>query len=347
MRFGVAEAAYTHPPAGALVDSVDGYDGQFFWPTAQDPLLLRDRTVAALRGAGQAFRLQRMAYPLLAFALAGGEPGAVPWTLLAINALTILVITAGFVAYARRRDVSPWWGLAVGLLPGMLTGVLRDLSDPLAVASMLGGLIMWQLGRRWWAAGLLTIAVLAREPMMLAVAAVTVELIAVWWRDRRQPGALVRAARRAWPVPIVPLAAFSAWQVYIDVRYGGNVAATGGSSFVAPATNFVAEVSHALGKSSPLAGGWDLVYLALTLGAILTALALLRRRVTAAGVAAALFGMSLLVLDFGDDWSYTRLSAPLFVALLMAGLERRSRFTLSLCATVAATGALIPLAITG
>ena len=59
--------------------------------------------------------------------------------MLAINLLVVLAITAAFAAYARRRGWSGWWALAVGLTARLLLATMRDLSDPLAAASMLAG----------------------------------------------------------------------------------------------------------------------------------------------------------------------------------------------------------------
>lgn len=108
VRFGRVFAARIGPPHGAVLDTAQGYDGQFFWAMAHDPLLLHARTIAAL--AGQGFRLQRVAYPLLAAALAVGRPAAIPWALLAVNVLTAVAITVAFSRYARGRGWSPAWG---------------------------------------------------------------------------------------------------------------------------------------------------------------------------------------------------------------------------------------------
>ncbi len=344
VRFGALWAQYTDPPPGALVDSAQGYDGQFFWVQAKDPLLLDDATVSNMRRGGAAFRLQRMAYPTLVFLFAAGQPSAILWSLLAINLLLLLGITAGFALYARRRGWSGWWALALGLMPGLVLATMRDLSDPLAVASMLAGLLMWQEGRRWWSAALLTVAVLAREPMMLAVLAIALDAGAGWWRARPEPGSLRRAMRRAWPAVVVPAVAFFAWQAYIDVRYGGNAAATS-SGLQPPFKNLVDELKAAVDADSTFLGLWDLAYLTLMVAAIATAVAMARSRLGATSVVALLFGLSLLVVIFGDDSSYTRLSAPLFAALLIEGLRRRNRCALALCAAAAALTAFVPLAV--
>ena len=56
--------------------------------------------------------------------------------------------------------------------------------------------------------------------------------------------------------------------------------------------------------------------------------------------AALLFGLGLLVLKFGDPWSYARLSAPMFAALVVAGLARRDRPAIA----IAIAGAVLTLA---
>lgn len=342
--FGHYFASYSQPPRGALINSPFGYDGQFFYLQAKDPLLLHDSTIASFRGSTEAFRMERMAYPTLAFLFAAGQLGAIPWSLLAINVLVVLTLTGGFALYARRLGWSGWWALAVGLLAGFVTATLRDLGDPVAVAGMLAGLILWQRRRRWWAAALLTVAVLAREPMTLAVAAVALDAVIRWWRAGHEPGALRRIAGEAWPPVLVPAAAFIAWQAYIDARYGSNVASTSTNAYLPPFVGLIDEVRHALADASRRNTAWDLAYLGLMAAGIAASIALAWRKTTAAGIAAALFGLSLLVVVFGDPWSYTRLSAPMFAGLLLGGLQQRSRAALLICAAAAAMTLLMPFA---
>ncbi len=342
IRFGQQYVRYTIPPRGAVIDTPQGYDGQFFWLQAGDPLVLSDATVARFRGSGQAFRMQRMAYPTVAYVLAGGQRDAIEYSLLAVNVIVVLASTAAFAAYAAGRGWSPRWAIAVGLMPGFLLPTVRDLSDPLACATMVAGLLAWRGGRRGWAAALLTVAVLAREPVLLAVAAIAIESGFSWWRARAEPGALARTVRATWPAVAVPVLAFALWQAYIDARYGGNTAATSGGSFMAPVVSVVDEIRAALDRTAPFRAAFDVAYLGLMVAAIAGALATLRRRRTAVNWAAALFALSLLVLTFGDDWSYTRLSAPLLALLLVDGLENRSRLGPTLC--LVAPAMILPLA---
>lgn len=341
--FGQRSVQYTHPPAGAPDTSPIGYDGQFYWIEANDPLLLRQSTLADLRATAPGYHLQRPAYPALAFVLAGGQRGALPWSLLGVNVLAVLAITAAFGSYARSRGWSSWWGAVIGLMPGLLMPTLRDLSDPLAIACMLGGLLAWQRRRSWWAAGLLTVAVLAREPMTLAVVAIAADAGWSCWRARRERGALTPALRHAWPAVVVPAAAFVAWQVYIHGRYSG--AAASSKPVLPPFKDFVNEVRYAIDNDSPLGALWDIVYLALVLAGMGATIALLRRGITAPGVAALLFAASLTVIVFGDQWGDTRYSAPMFASLLLGGLELRSRWAVSTCVAVVAMTAFLPVAI--
>ncbi len=331
------------PPHGALIKSPVGYDGQFFYLQAKDPLLLHDSTIGAFRASQQPFRMQRMAYPTLSYLLAAGQRGAIPWSMLVVNVLVVLLITVAFGAYARARGWSGWWSLGIGLMSGLLSATLRDLSDPLAVATMLAGVMLWQRGRRWWAAGLLSVAVLAREPMLLAMVAIAADAAIRWWRGRGVPGTALGIVREVWPVVVVPTVVFGAWQLYVTARYGGSVSSPS-SAFLPPFVGLIDEVRHAVSDPSLRDQVWDLTYLALMAAGILASLWLVWRRATAAGVTALLFGLSLLVLVFGDPWSYTRLSAPMFAVLLLAGLEQRSRPALLVCVAAAAMTVLMPFA---
>jgi hypothetical protein len=53
------------------------------------------------------------------------------------------------------------------------------------------------------------------------------------------------------------------------------------------------------------------------------------------------------VIVFGDQWGDTRYSAPLFGAVLIAGLDMRSRRAQLICALAAAMTLFLPAAIVG
>ena len=340
VRFGREYVPVIHPPAGAVVDRWTGYDGQYFWVLARDPLLERDATMAAFTHQG--FRLGRIGYPALAYALAGGQEDAIPWSLLAVNVITILALTLAFGAYARRRGWSGWWALGVGLLPGLEFVTMGDLSGAVAVAFMLGGLMAFERGKRWPAGCLLAAAGLTREAMLLAVVAVAVEEGARWWAGRRSPGALGRSIRAVWPVLVIPAAAFLAWRAYVGVRLGGATLPPA-TAFDLPMVGLLGQVPGVLRDGVAITMLWDLGCLVTIFAGIGAALLLVRRTLSAPAIAAALFGLMLLVLPFGSDWGYTRESTPLFAALLLGGLGQRARPAMTVGVAVSVLGALVPL----
>jgi hypothetical protein len=232
----------------------------------------------------------------------------------------------------------------IALMPGMLMPTLRDLSDPLATASILAGLLLWHSGRRWPAALALTVAVLTREVMMVAVVAVAADAAIRAWKAREVPGELHRVARRVWPVVVLPSAAFFAWQAYITARYGGPV---GGADLSLPLVNLVQEVRESIHHGPPLLAAWDLVYVLLIVAATVAALMSLRQRVTIISLGTCALAVGVLVPTLGDVWSDTRLSAPLFALLLVDGLQRRDRRSVLISTAAAAMTILIPFMVPG
>jgi hypothetical protein len=343
IQFGSTFAHATHPPPGALVSSPSGYDGQFFYVQALDPLLLHDSTVNALRASGAGFRMQRVGYPALAALLAGGRASAIPFALLAVNVLLLLAVAIGFAIYARRQGWSTLWALAVALMPGMLLATARDLSEPLAMAGLLSGLLLWRGGRRWPAALALTVAVLTREVMMLAVVAVAAEACIRGYRARATAGAWRAIASQVWPVIVIPPAIFAAWQAYLMTRYGGPI---GGAGLSVPLVNLVQELRGSFRGYGPTAV-WDLANVLLILAASGAAVWSLRRRVTVINMAACALAIGVLVPTLGDVWSDARLSAPLFTLLLVDGLHQGNRYAVRIGGAAAALTILIPFAIGG
>ena len=339
VQFGSQFVAATHPPAGAIVGSPRGYDGQFFYLQARDPLLLHGSTLAAIRATGQGFRLQRVGYPAVAYLLAGGNEHAIPFALLAVNVIVLLALTVGLVCYLRRRGRSPNWATAVALAPGMLLPAMRDLCDPLAIAATLTGLLLWRSGRRWPAALALIVAVLTREVMVIAVVAVALHAAVVAFRGRSWRA----TAARVWPVVVLPLAVFAAWQSYLVVRYGGPL----GDATLQPLSNLVAEVRGDLRSGLPFETGFDFVYIGLMLAAVIVAVLTVRRELTVLNAAALALTLCILVPTMGDVWSDTRLSAPVFALLLLDGLERRDRRAITIGTAAAAMSLLVPFAIPG
>jgi hypothetical protein len=342
--FGSHFASHTHPPEGAVVltgPSRNGYDGQFYYVLARDPLLLHASTLSGL--AGQTFRAGRIGYPALARAATDVTGVTLPFALVAVNVVIVLLLVGTLAWYAPRRGWSPWWALVVGLFPGFLLATLRDLTDPLATAAGVLGLLLWARGRRWWAAGFLCVAVLSREVMVLAVAAVLVDIVVRTWPSRRVPGVIRRLLPELVPA-LIPGAVFAAWQGYVTLR-NGSIPKGAGTMF--PFTTFARDIHDAFQTPPPSFTHWDLLYEAIVIIGVIVALTTIWRRPNVFSIAAALFAFGLSVGAFEPVWSDTRDSLPLLSMLLLAGLQDRRRLNLAICLSAAATTAIVPLAIPG
>jgi hypothetical protein len=348
ITFGHRYLASTRPPPGAPVVAGRGYDGQLYWLWAHDPLLRHPATIARIAATQPAYSLQRVAYPALAWLLAAGRDGALPWTLLIVNLLAVLGLTAGFGVYAQRRGWNPAWALVIGLSPGLLVATSLDLSDVLGATCMLGGLLALGADRAWWAGLLLAVAALSREPMLLAVPAVALEL---GWRAARalpdRAGA-VRLLRRGSPAALLPALAFFGWRAYAMSRplphVGSRAAPSLADTPVLPPFRGLATALVHTVRAPDSATAFIVPYVVIVALGILAAVWLLRRGPSAPALVAALYGLLVIpALDFADHVELVRYTMPMVLALLLAGLEQRSRMALGVCAAATAMITLLPL----
>ena len=148
-----------------------GYDGQFAYFIALDPIHARDYLDSKSSGsAGPDYRYTRILYPMLARALAFGQANAIPYTLIAINWLAVAFGTLAVAAWLRRKRMSPWFALLYGLYPGIFVTVQRDLNEALAYGLVALAVYLYELGsgRALLAAGLaFALASLARETTLV------------------------------------------------------------------------------------------------------------------------------------------------------------------------------------
>lgn len=178
-----------------------GYDGQFVYYIA------RDGWAAAAHLDNAPYRLERILYPLLARFLSGGNPGALPWAMLAINAVAILATTFLLTRWLIGHGVWRWYGLVYPFSVGNLMSYSRDLTEPLAYALAAAAVAGWLSDRRAVAVALLAAAALARETTTLFVAALCIaELLRGRW---------LRLAALA-----SALAPMLIWQLWLRSQFG-------------------------------------------------------------------------------------------------------------------------------
>ena len=183
-----------------VIPHVDGHDGRFFWVQARDPLLVHPRLDAANLDR-PAYRAQRIGYPALAapFRLFG-EYGVV-WALVLVNLAVVGLGTWWTMALALDLRALPRAALGFVLNPAVIVAVLFDTSDALAIAAVIGVVLLLRRGRFPAAIALGVLAALAKEPMLLALGGIALS----------SPG-LSRLRRTA--LVGLPAAAAGAWGLY-------------------------------------------------------------------------------------------------------------------------------------
>ena len=188
----------------------EGYDGQFAYYIARDPL-------GGWRHCDvPAYRYQRILYPMLSWLLALGRPTLVPWTLILVNLAALAAGTWFTERLVTSHGVSGWYALAYGLYGGLMAGLRLDLTEPLAYGLVQGGLWAWAEERNGLGAGLLALAALAKETALIAVAGLLLYLLV---KGRWQEG--LRLGLSTVPP-------FLAWQGALWVWFGQPGLASGG-----------------------------------------------------------------------------------------------------------------------
>lgn len=189
----------------------EGYDGQFAYQIA---LRLTDATPYL---DVPAYRYQRILYPLLARALALGNPAWIPWTLILVNGAALVGSMWLMERLLEGYGASRWYALGLGLYSGQLLAFRLDLQEPLATCLVLAAL--WALREeRWFPSGLLlALATLAKETSLTFVAGVGLWLL---W---------TRRLRRAVEVVGVALAPMALYQVLLALWLGEPGLGSGGA----------------------------------------------------------------------------------------------------------------------
>lgn len=191
-----------------------GYDGQFVYRLAVDPFT-RTATAHGITLDNPSYRQQRIGLPLTAWALHHVTRLPLSTALPLVDALALVAAAWAGAVLARRLGRHALWGVLAGLSPGLVVAVTRDLTEPLAAALLLAGLVAWTGRRPWLAVPAFTAAVLTRETTLAVLAGLGLYEV---YRAVRTPERAAAARRAA--LLLVPLAAYGAWQVRLRAVWG-------------------------------------------------------------------------------------------------------------------------------
>lgn len=221
------------------VDTGVGYDGQWFFYLAHDPLLRASDPESFLDLP--AYRYARILYPALAWALALGQPAALPWSLLAVNLLAVVGGSAACLDLLRQLRGNRWLVLAYAFSPPILIGVTAMLAEPTSFALVAAGLALAVRGRHRPAGVVLALAVLAREPSLLVPLGLGLY-------------ALARLDWRRGAAYLMPLAAPIGWHVWIWLKLGAFPSAQSPTNFGVPFGGAFYRLGLLVGWHPPMLG---------------------------------------------------------------------------------------------
>ena len=256
-----------HVPAGVVVFPYAGYDGQFYYRMALAPASPQ-RTMYGV-SIDSTYRFVRIGYPALAWLGSAGQHAAVPYVLAVINVLALAAIAMLGGLFAQAAGRHALWGLLLAGYFGFMTSLTRDLTEPLAAACLLAGLLAYRRQRPLLAAGLFAAAALTRETALIAPVALAITRLAGMVRRRTRPG----PADLAW---IIPAAAFVAWEVVLKPATGEfPIVEDGGKNAGAPLVAAIAAIGRNFSHLTTSVHGapgaviiWDLEFGVLMLFAV-------------------------------------------------------------------------------
>lgn len=223
-NFVRAELPYAHPgrvPAGLHVFSSNGYDGQFYYRLALDPANLH-RTAFGIT-LDHLYRLERIGYPALSRLVSLGHHGLTPIALVVVNVLALSVIGMVGGMLANESGHHALWGLLVAGYFGFFKSVGNDLTEPVAAACLLGGILAYRRERPAVAGLLFAFGALTRETVVIVPLAILLVRVVgtVVSPSQHRSGFRPCAADLAW---CLPLLVFAGWQLVLRAATGKLIA---------------------------------------------------------------------------------------------------------------------------
>ncbi len=228
-------------PPGVLLVPLDGYDGQFYYRLALDPLDW-GKTAFGIT-MDQSYRYTRLGYSALAWLVSLGQHGLVPVVLVAINLLAVAAMAYLGGMFARQSGRHALWGLAFAAYFGLVISVGRDTAEPLAEMCLLGGLLAYRRSRPVLATVAFAAGAITRETVLLAPAAIAATRLVAMARRRTRPG----LADLTW---VVPACAYGVLQLVVHVVINGQypLVASGDRNLAVPFTAMFRALEYDLGQ---------------------------------------------------------------------------------------------------
>ncbi|MGA2520378.1 MAG: hypothetical protein ABSG81_06105 [Acidimicrobiales bacterium] len=204
---------------GVPVVHGNGYDGQFYYRLALDPLDFSPHAQGIVMDSPQ--RYERVVYPVLAWTLSAGHASLVPWSLIAVNVVCLGALGWLGALVARDGGRHPAWGLLVPAYFGFVWSLSRDLTEIVECTFIVAGLVALRRRRPVLCGLALSAAVLSRETALVVVACIGLVQLARWLAPGpgavRRPESAPASHLTAW---VLPVAVFAGWQGVVRSKIG-------------------------------------------------------------------------------------------------------------------------------
>ncbi len=334
-RFVLAGDEFCAPaevPAGLRVRAgSSGYDGQYYYRLALDPLTRRVRDFGITLDV-PAYRQQRIGYPLLARLAALGRPERIPAAMVLVNFAGLGAVAYFAARYTQLAGGHALLGLLVSCYPGFVLTVARDLTEIAAAAFLLAGLVAFRRDRGTLAGLLLAAAVLCKETTLLAIVALAAAEVLATLRGRRAGAAAAGPGYWRTALAVLPgLVVFVAWQVFLRARWGVFPVLAGESNLGPPCAGLATFMQRVLAAAGP--GAFDYWLGILIFLAVFTVCVLFALRSARSGAEIVIgwllyggLGLCLTDVVWVEHWAFLRALTEFYVlgALLLATSRMRA-----------------------
>jgi hypothetical protein len=193
----------------------DGYDGQFTFYIARDPL-----GAVSLMDGVPAYRYQRVLHAVLTRILSVGQAPLMPYVMLLIGYAVVVLSVIALEELLAAQGVNPWYALAYAGFGGVFASVRANTTEPLAYGLVIFSLLAWQRNRFGWHVAFFALAALAKEPTLFFPAG----FILYYFLTGERRKAVIMAVAVAAP--------FAAYQIFLRLWLGAwGAGGTNGTSF--------------------------------------------------------------------------------------------------------------------
>ncbi len=142
-----------------------GYDGQQFLSLALDPFLQNPETINSLDHP--IYRYRRILYPLVSYLLALGNRSLIPYIMVAINALSIIIIVAITNFYFKSDNVSKFQSLFTLCIPGVWMVLSLGTADLFSSVFLIASFYCYRYEKYKLTALFISLGCLTRETLLI------------------------------------------------------------------------------------------------------------------------------------------------------------------------------------